>query len=166
MPKTTAPMTLNSRWITEALFAFFPAPAPGNQGGHTGPDILAQRNEHSGLPVYHTVERQRLQDTYRSRGALDNGGNHSAGQHRENGIPAKDGKSLCKYGRFSVWLNRIGHEGKANKQDTEAYQNLSDFFLFSDFVKSTRNAPIPKSSGAKNSGFITLPIRSWKQSMP
>ena len=31
------------------------------------------------------------------------------------------------------------------------------FFFFSDFVKSTRNAPIPKSSGAKNSGFITLP---------
>ena len=111
-------------------FCIFPGTRAGNQGGHTGPDILAQRNEHSGLPVYHTVERQRLQDTHRSRGALDNGGNHSAGQHRENGIPAKDGKSLCKYGRFSVWLNRIGHEGKANKQDTEAYQNLSDFFLF------------------------------------
>lgn len=166
MPKTTAPMTLNSRWITEALFAFFPAPAleirAVTQVPIFWPSVMNTADCQFTTPLSASVCRIPTEAEELWIMAVTTAPASTA----RTGFLPRTAKACANMGASLYGLIASDMKERPINRILKPTRISPIFFFFSDFVKSTRNAPIPKSSGAKNSGFITLPIRSWKQSMP
>src|SRR5699024_9453094 len=58
----------------------------GQHGGDTGADVLAKQNEHGSVQTNLTADRSGLQNTRRSRGGLDEGGEEGAHQNTDQRV--------------------------------------------------------------------------------
>ena len=101
----------------------------GKQRRHAGTDVLSKRNINRRAPDHDTVHGQRLQDSDRRRGTLDNTGDDRTGQDSEDGIASQGCKYRCKDRCITIRLDGAGHEAQTDKQNAEADKNGADFLF-------------------------------------
>ena len=82
---------------------------------------------------------QRLQDTHRCRGGLDDHRDHHAHQNAQNGIRHSN-EQILEHGALTQRSHTGVHQAHAGKQDAEAQHDLADVLLFGTAQKHIKNA--------------------------
>ena len=97
----------------------------GQECGDTGTDVLTEDDRDSSRIGDRTRGRQRLQNTNRCGGRLDDRGNARADQHAEHRI-GDSSEQIRELRQISQRCNRALHDRHADEQNTETGEDIRD----------------------------------------
>ena len=96
----------------------------GQNGGDTGADVLSEEDVYRAVQADYPTKGQRLQDTHRGGGGLDQSGEGRSRQNADNGV-GEGAHQIDKGGPFPQGLHGRAHHLHTDKEHAQAGQNIS-----------------------------------------
>ena len=95
-------------------------------GGDAGAQVDAHDDGIDQLEGHHAGGGKGLEDTHHGRGALDDDGEHKAGEDAQNRHVAEVGQNVDESLRFGQRLHGVGHADQAHEQNAKAHADVAD----------------------------------------